>query len=59
MFKQRQLPSNTYAFVEKYSPMGKIIIKAVKNRRVLKVEAKEPSFLQNTSQIKAFCLFSK
>lgn len=34
-----------YVFDEKYNPMGNIIIKAVKNRSVLRVEAKEVSFL--------------
>lgn len=51
---KRQLPSNTYAFVEKYNPIGNIIIKAVKNSSVLSVEANETSLLQKSK--KAFCI---
>lgn len=46
----KQLPSNKYAFVEKYNPIGNIIIKAVKNSSVLSVEANETSLLQKSKK---------
>lgn len=40
-----KLPSKKYDFDVKYSPIGKVIIRIVKNRRVFSADTKEPSFL--------------
>lgn len=37
----------------KYKPIGTVIIKAVKNRSVFRVEANEPSFLEESRQRKS------
>lgn len=40
------VPSNTYAFVAKYRPMGSVTMRTVKNSSVFRADTREPSFLQ-------------
>lgn len=42
-------PSKMYAFDAKYSPMGTVTMRMVKNSRVLRAETRELSFLQRST----------
>lgn len=40
-----KIPSKRKDFDAKYSPMGRVIIRRVKNKSVLSTDTREPSFL--------------
>lgn len=44
--EKRKLPSKKKDFDAKYSPMGRVIIKIVKNSSVFRTDTREPSFLE-------------